>query len=58
MASFQGKQLLEENVQLHQMTVMDPWRVSIDQQEKFRVVDLNLEVQTDLYIGLPERHCK
>ncbi|KAG5393826.1 hypothetical protein IGI04_023789, partial [Brassica rapa subsp. trilocularis] len=53
-----GKQLLEENVQLHQMTVMDPWRVSIDQQEKFRVVDLNLEVQTDLYIGLPERHCK
>ncbi|KAL0721210.1 hypothetical protein Bca4012_035809 [Brassica carinata] len=53
------KQLLEENVQLHQKTVMDSWRGSIDQQENFRVVDLNLEVQTDLFIGLPaERHSK
>ncbi|CAF2087404.1 unnamed protein product [Brassica napus] len=59
-----GKQLLEENVQLHQMVIHLYFRLiyldilSIDQQEKFRVVDLNLEVQTDLYIGLPERHCK
>ncbi|RID43843.1 hypothetical protein BRARA_I00679 [Brassica rapa] len=36
------KQLLEENVQLHQKNVIDPWRGSIDQQKKFRVIDLNL----------------
>ncbi|KAH0856430.1 hypothetical protein HID58_084691, partial [Brassica napus] len=36
-----GKQLLEENVQLHQKNVIDPWRGSIDQQKKFRVIDLN-----------------
>ncbi|CAH8364237.1 unnamed protein product [Eruca vesicaria subsp. sativa] len=51
------KQLLEENVRLHQKTVIDPWRESIDQQEKFRVIDLNLEVETDVAIGLPEKHC-
>ncbi|WZY95103.1 hypothetical protein YC2023_067432 [Brassica napus] len=49
---------MNTDFQIDIITVMDPWRVSIDQQEKFRVVDLNLEVQTDLYIGLPERHCK
>ncbi|CAF2145003.1 unnamed protein product [Brassica napus] len=58
MASFQEKQLLEENVRLHQKTVLEPWRGSTDQQEKFRVIDLNLEVETDLVIGLPEKHCK
>lgn len=113
MASFQEKQLLEENVRLHQkvihlsfrfiyiyiahfknkseifspsfaynlfkcrklymmlslcgwlqcnlcyeQTVLEPWRGSTDQQEKFRVIDLNLEVETDLVIGLPEKHCK
>ncbi|CAF1921493.1 hypothetical protein BRARA_B03794 [Brassica rapa] len=52
------KQLLEENVRLHQKTVLEPWRGSTDQQEKFRVIDLNLEVETDLVIGLPEKHCK
>ncbi|CAH8353963.1 unnamed protein product [Eruca vesicaria subsp. sativa] len=52
------KQLLEENVQLHQKTDMEPWRGSTNHEEKFRVVDLNLEVQTDLFIGLPEKHCK
>ncbi|XP_013618551.1 PREDICTED: agamous-like MADS-box protein AGL19 isoform X2 [Brassica oleracea var. oleracea] len=52
------KQLLEENVRLHQKTVLEPWRGSTDQQEKFRVIDLNLEVATDLVIGLPEKHCK
>ncbi|KAF8048914.1 hypothetical protein N665_2354s0001 [Sinapis alba] len=36
------KQLLEENVQLHQKNVLDPWRGSIDQQMKFRDIDLNL----------------
>ncbi|CAH8387739.1 unnamed protein product [Eruca vesicaria subsp. sativa] len=36
------KQLLEENIQLHQKTVIDPWRGTMDQQKKFRVIDLNL----------------
>ncbi|CAN8251922.1 unnamed protein product [Cochlearia groenlandica] len=52
-----GKGLLEENVQLHQKNGIYPWRGSInEQQDKFRVIDLNLEVETDLFIGLPEKH--
>ncbi|KAG7613898.1 Transcription factor MADS-box [Arabidopsis suecica] len=53
------KQLLEENVKLHQKNVINPWRGSStdQQQEKYKVIDLNLEVETDLFIGLPNRNC-
>ncbi|EOA14011.1 hypothetical protein CARUB_v10027142mg [Capsella rubella] len=51
------KQLLDENVKLHQKSVIETWRGSNEQQEKCRVIDLNLDVQTDLFIGLPNRHC-
>ncbi|KAL1203856.1 MADS-box protein AGL42 [Cardamine amara subsp. amara] len=51
------KQLLDENAKLHQKNVIDPWGGSIDQQEKYRVIDLNLEVEADLFIGLPNRPC-
>ncbi|XP_010483927.1 PREDICTED: MADS-box protein AGL42 [Camelina sativa] len=51
------KQLLEENVKLHQKNVVDTWRGSNEHQEKYRVIDLNLDVQTDLFIGLPDRNC-
>ncbi|CAH8280528.1 unnamed protein product [Arabidopsis lyrata] len=52
------KQLLEENVKLHRKNVIEPWRGSSDrQQEKYKVIDLNLEVETDLFIGLPNRNC-
>ncbi|VVB17667.1 unnamed protein product [Arabis nemorensis] len=50
------KQLLEENVKLHQKNVIGPWRGSIDQQEKHKFIDLNLDVETDLFIGLPDKH--
>ncbi|XP_024007571.1 MADS-box protein AGL42 isoform X2 [Eutrema salsugineum] len=48
--------LLEENVQLRQKTAINPCRESTEQQKKFKVIDLNLEVQTDLFMGLSDRH--
>lgn len=47
-----------DEIAIYEQNVIEPWRGSSDrQQEKYKVIDLNLEVETDLFIGLPNRNC-